>query len=148
MRKIEFSAILLILLSFPLYAASDRFGSERTEVPRSSFTDTTTGGNVVISSVPSDGNGSLVLRAVIFSGMRPSTVTFYDANLFEAVTTTRTRLEYTPVFNTTGGSGSLPTRVNVDMWFSSALMYNKIGAGPVTILYDWLAPSRLGDPRK
>ena len=127
------------------HAAADRFGNQRSEIPRSSFTNTADL-NVVIASVTSSGDGSLVIRSVTFSGVNSDTVTFYDANIMTANISTKTSLSYVPV---TGGNfgGSYPTVVPIDVWCSSAIMYTKVGTTPVQIKWDWLtkpaeAPNR------
>ncbi len=142
-----FAMGLTLLLSASVHAASDRFGNERMEVPRSSYTDSEDL-NLVISSIPSNGVGSLVLRSVIFSGVDPTTITFYNANLFKASISTAMMLEYTPNFGASSGSGGIPVKVDLDMYISSAIMYRKIGgSAPVLIKYDWLANPSLPDRR-
>ena len=134
--------LALLLIPCTLYAASDRFGSERRETPRSSFTNTTDV-NVFISSIPSDGIGTLVLRSIVYGGILPSTITIFDGMIFTGATSTAGIFVDIPV-----AQGPIrPHEVNVDIYISSALAYDKKGLAPVIFKYDWLSPRKQGDSR-
>lgn len=143
-------AVGLLFLGSVAYGSSDRFGNERAEIPRSSFTAggefnafiaSVTEPNVNFATMTPASGGSLVLRGAIFSGVIPSTITFFDGGIFDGNITTRTILNYSP-----GGSG-IPTRVDLDMFISTGIGYSKVGLAPVTILWDWLSPRKTGDKR-
>ncbi len=152
MKAIKYALAILFVAGTisSVWAGPDRFGADRDEIARTSFTDTTDL-NVVIASAAANGPGSMVVRGVIFSGMASSTVTFYDASLFTANVTTMSRLEYSPMLSGGGGSGSQPIYVPVDIFISSGVMYSKQGPAPVTIKWDWLTigeyKGKRGDPR-
>lgn len=148
--KTKILAVALLFVAGGLHAASDRFGNERYEVPRTSFTESADN-NVVISSVSApDFAGSFVLRSVIFSGLVSSTMTFYDDTEFNSGSVVRTKYIYVPGLGTT--SDGKPVTVQADVFFSSGIVYKKEGTAPVQINWDYLSPGtwqgKKGDARK
>lgn len=141
--KNKFLAGILLFLAGSAFAGSDRFGAERRETARSSFT-TSSDAYVIISSVPSDNVGSLVLRSISFSGLQATTVTVYDTNLKPNIgpMTTAYMVQYVPLT----GDGK-PTQVDVDLFISSALMYNKVGTAPTLLKWDWMSLPVVGEDR-
>lgn len=150
MRAIKLFAAILFVASLA-NAVQDRFGSERYEVPRTSFTDTQDF-NVRIASItepridfasmtPTSG-GSLVVRSIVISGIVPSTITFYDDTQFNSASSTRARVHYY------GSPISAPVEIDLDLFMSSGIIYNKVGTAPMLIKWDWLSPRKRGDARK
>lgn len=133
-KILAFAAVLFLTAS--AHAVSDRFGSERTEIPRSSFTDSADL-NVVVASISAVDNwkGSFVIRRVSFSGYVGSTVAFYDDTQFTANTSTRAKVFYFPPSN-----DGRPTTTQLDIYCSSGIMYNKQGTAPMNMNWDYVTP--------
>lgn len=151
--KAKLLILSFLFLTARAWAESDRFGNWRQEVPRSSYTETAdkdvfiatvTELNTLFATMTPTAGGDLVLRSVIFSGLVASTIAFYDDSQFNQFTTTRTKLIYTPQ----AGSGGAPVQIFTDVYFSSGILYNKIGLAPVQINWDWLTNRKSGDSRK
>jgi len=92
-------AIALLFLTANASADDDRFGSERYEVNRVSFSESTPNRDVLISSAPvqwssatyQSPQGELYLKGLDCYGIETTTVTFYDTITFNADVTTRTK---------------------------------------------------------
>lgn len=151
MGKILFALSFVLAAAGLVHAAAeDRFGNQRNEVPRSSYTESADN-NVMIASAPTMAqvfvasaptSGALYLRRAIFSGVNATTVTFYDTQNFTVNTTTRTKLVYVPT-NSAGGVTGI-TSIDMDMYFSSGIVYNKEqgGIAPFTMLFDFTTTPR------
>lgn len=139
MNKLFAAAIFLGLACLAHAGSQDRVGNDRLEVTRSSYTETTDLDVVIASRVTisyaggSIEAGDMYVRSVVFSGAAPSTITFYDANLFTNATTTRAKV-YWP------GNQVTPVTVDVSLYFSSAVMYSKQGTAPANINWDYFTP--------
>lgn len=135
--KSKLLAVLLLFLAAPVFAADDRFGSERMEVSRTSWTNTADT-NVLIASAPvlySGYGGELVLKRVTCSGAAGEDIFFYDtvSNIIDI--STRTRHVHT-------NGGTAFTTADYGVLFSSGLMYRKTGGNPCTIHWDYTTPPR------
>lgn len=150
--KVKLLILSFLFLTAKAWCGADRFGNWRQEVPRSSYTETADR-DVFIATVTEldtrfatmtpTGGGDLIIRSVIFSGVLPSTISFYDDSQFNQFTTTRTKVAYNPL-NGQGG----PLQVWLDVFMSSGIGYSKNGLGPVQINWDWLSNRKSGDTRK
>lgn len=143
---------LILLIVGTAQAASDRFGNERDEIPRSSYTASNEKG-VTIASAPvafvsgsTVASGGLVLRYVSCSGVNASTLTFVDAMVYNLNPSTRVVFAYQPV-SPSAILGTPPAQVNYNAFFSSAITYQKEGFAPCVSGWDYTTRPRHGDPR-
>ena len=140
MRKIFCASLVCLVSSFVYGATSDRFGNLRLEVPRSSYTETTDR-DVLIATVTPQNTGAIYLRSVTFSGVTPSTISFYDTVTFQSDTSTRAKIVYPGVVGTSAVS---PGTYWINQYYSSGTMYNKQGTAPCIINWDYSTPPRYG----
>lgn len=138
MNKLFATLVALFVLTLSatsVRADDDRFGSERFEVPRTSFTDSADF-NVLIASAPAlyeNTGGEIYLKAVNCTGATAGIITFYDTVTWELTTSTRTRIEH--IANNV-------TSIPYGILFSSGLMYNKTAATPCVISWDFSTPPK------
>jgi len=130
-------ALFVLLLAAPVFADDDRFGSERFEVPRTSYTHSVDA-LVLIASAPAvqPGNtigGEIYLKHVSCTGNGADDIHFYDTVTFQADTTIRARVIH---------QATLVTSVPYSILFSSGLMYDKSGGAPCVIQWDYTTPPR------
>lgn len=143
MKKVILS--LLILLGAGSAYAKDRFGNERSEIPRSSWTASAEIG-VTIASNPTGGGSPMVLRSISCSGVVATTITVVDANVYTINTTTRIMFSYVPT-QPTAGLGAYPSQIFYDQFFSSGITYTKTGTpAPCNISWDFLVEPRFNVP--
>lgn len=139
-----------------LFAGDDRFGNHRAEIMRSSFSAGAfaTQGVVLASATEVDSlnissstivrAGQLYIRRVVFSGVNASTLTFYDFGTLSAPNiSTKSIISYVPSIGLGGVTGA--GAIDVDLYFSSAILVVKDCAGPPcfsTVNWDYLTPPR------
>jgi hypothetical protein len=120
MKKI-YLLLSLMFMATVCQSAHDFYGSERTTLWRSSYTETVDT-NVLIAS------SSIHFRGVqIASAVANSYVFIYNNSNFTASVTTATKIDL-----------STAREVLFDIPLSSGLMYNKIGTAKVNFLWDWI----------
>jgi len=144
--KSKILAVAICLIGSAAFASSDRFGNDRSEILRSSFTNTVDI-SVLIASAPIsyDRSGTLILKRVQCFGTTASTITFNDL-IFASGASTRTVFIHQPAAPLLLISQQ-HTSAEFDMSFSSGLMYHKLGLAPCTIHWDYTIPPPHGDDR-
>ena len=132
--------IFVMFLGLYSYASAgrDRYGNEMREIARTSYTETTDV-NVVIASAPCK------ITEIIFSGVNASTISLYDARFFTVNVTTKQKVAYVPMIGTQPSQTIAP--VPLDVHFSSALMYNRQGVGPLIIKWEYIGSGFWPDQR-
>lgn len=144
MKKLLLSLVILTGTSWA-YGASDRFGSPRQEVTRTSFTASADIG-VVIASNPTGGGAPMVLRSISCSGVNATTVTVSDSMIYNTNTSTKAVFSYVPT-NPGAHLGSYPSQVFYSIFMSSAIKYTKDGgSAPCNISWDFLTEPRFNVP--
>lgn len=137
--KAKLLAIALLLVPAIAFADDDRFGSERAEVSRTSYTQSADL-NVLIASAPVQTypaiGGEIYLKGVDCFGVAPSTIAFYDATRFDNTVSTRTKFIHIGALAPSGRAQG-HTHMPYSMLFSSGLVYTKIGIAPCTITFDF-----------
>ena len=129
----KFCGVLFVFLFCGIVSAAtnDRFGNNKNEIPRSSFTSSADR-NVLIASAPVTfgQSGAIVLRYVYCTGVVSSTITIFNSMVFDGASSTKTSVIYAPT-----GFSSQPLWGSV--YISSALSYDKVGTAPCTIGWDY-----------
>lgn len=124
-------ALFFFGTAFIVQSVHAEYVRNRDTVGKSSYTESQDL-NVQLSSAPS------FVRSITFSGMLPSTVTIYNAQLFASHVSTRAKV-YFP-------GGLQPITVNVDTVNSSGTVYTKAGGAFVSFNWDWIVMPSYANP--
>ena len=152
----KYLILLSLLFSISLLrAGDDRFGNHRAEICRASYTEVTETDVQIASateiffffffSLTTASMGQMYIRRVVFSGLNPSTVTFYDSGVMTVNTSTKAKIGYIP--NNANGGLTGATAIDVDLYFSSAILMNyqcQTPPCPMIVNWDYLTPPRFG----
>lgn len=129
MKKIVLGLVFWGSLMSVSYAASDRFGNNRPEIPRSSFTVT----EDAYIKISTSAHGIVLRTVVVTSATAGSWIQFFNSTSAVLGTAGATRLEI--ITNTLGDTGPF------DMYFSSGLAYRKNGTAAILIKWDYISPA-------